>query len=603
MVKNSLSRKELIKNYLKFFESKKHKIIPSVSLLPKNDSSVLFTTAGMHPLIPYLLGKKHPLGKRLVNVQRCIRTTDIEEVGDEYHHTFFEMLGNWSLGDYWKKEAIEWSFEFLIKVLKLKKEKIAVSVFRGDASTPRDIESAKIWKALGIDEKRIAFLDKKENWWGPVEATGICGPDTEIFYWNSTKIPAPKIFNASNKNWVEIGNNVLLQYFKNEKGIYEEATQKNIDFGGGVERTIAVLNGLEDNYLTEIWKPLIDEIEKISEKSYKNPIYKKSMRIVADHIKASVFIIAEGIVPSNTRQGYVLRRLIRRAIRHARELDIQEHISKITKPIFEIYGNYKFLAENRNKIIEELNKEEGIFLKKLEQGERILKKIINSGKKILDGKTAFLLYQSYGFPLELTKETAEKFHIKIDEKGFEKELAHHQKISRTASSRVFKSGLADLEKSTIKLHTVTHLLNEALRVVLKNPKIFQKGSNITPERLRFDFNFDRKLTEEEKQKIENWINERIKENLPVTFEEMSLKEAKQKGAQGVFGDKYSEKVKVYSIGCKGKEISKEICNGPHVKNTREIGKFKIKKEEAIAAGIRRIKAVIEERLNIALKIK
>ncbi|MBM3228500.1 alanine--tRNA ligase [Candidatus Pacearchaeota archaeon] len=588
-----MSRKELIKKYLKFFESKNHKIIPAVPLLPKGDSSVLFTTAGMHPLIPYLLGKKHPSGKRLVNVQKCIRTTDIEKVGNNYHHTFFEMLGNWSLGNYWKKEAIEWSLEFLTRILKLEKEKIAVSVFEGDSSASRDIESAKIWKSLGISEKRIAFLNKEENWWGPVEKTGICGPDTEIFYWNSEEMPAPEKFDFSDKRWVEIGNNVLLQYSKNEKGIYEEAKQKNIDFGGGVERIITILNGFEDNYLTDIWKPIIEKIEKISKKNYENSEYTRSFRIIADHIKASVFILAEGIIPSNTKQGYVLRRLIRRTVRHAKELDIKENLSEITKPVFDMYSDYKILKENRNKIIRELDKEEEIFLKKLEQGEKILKKIIHSGKKILEGKIAFLLYQSYGFPLELTKETAERFHIKVDEKGFEKELKKHQEISRTASIGKFKSGLSDFGEKTIKLHTVTHLLNEALRIVLNNPKIFQKGSNINSERLRFDFNFDRKLTEEEKKKIENWINEKIKENLPVTFEEMSLKQAKQKGAQGVFEDKYAEKIKVYFIGHKGKEISKEICNGPHVKNIGEIGKFRIKKEEAIAAGIRRIKGVIE----------
>ena len=593
MIKRSLSRKELIKKYLKFFESKKHKIIPSASLLPKEGSSVLFTTAGMHPLIPYLLGKKHPSGKRLVNVQRCIRTTDIGEVGNEYHHTFFEMLGNWSLGDYWKKEAIGWSFEFLTEELKLNKEKMAASVFKGDSFASKDIESAKIWKSLGINEKRISFLDKKENWWGPVEDIGICGPDTEIFYWNSDKLPAPEKFNPSDKRWVEIGNNVLLQYDKNEKGVYEEAKQKNIDFGGGVERIVAVLNKVNDDYLTDIWKPIIEKIEKISKKSYKNLSYKKSMRIIADHVKASIFILAEGIVPGNSRQGYVLRRLIRRAIRHAKELDIKEKISEIAKPVFKIYEDYEYLKKNRERIIEELNKEEEIFLKKLEQGEKILKKIINSGEKILDGKTAFLLYQSYGFPLELTKETAEKFKLKVDENGFEKELVKHQELSRAASIGKFKSGLGNMEEKTIKLHTATHLLNEALKIILKDNKICQKGSNITSERLRFDFNFDRKLTEEEKQKIEDWINDKIKNNLPVVCEEMSLKEAKQKGALGVFENKYLEKVKVYSIGYKGKEISKEICNGPHVKNTREIGKFQIKKEESVAAGIRRIKALVE----------
>jgi len=582
-----MNRKELIKKYLEFYKSKGHKEIPNSSLIPENDPTVLFTTAGMHPLVPFLLGQLHPLGKRLCNNQRCIRTGDIDSVGNTYHHTFFEMLGNWSLGDYWKKEAVEYTFEFLTKKLKIPVEKLAITCFVGDENAPKDTEAADSWLSLGIPEKRIAFL-KEDNWWGPAGKTGPCGPCTEQFFWKSN-LPVPEKFNPQDSNWVEIGNDVLMEYNKNEKGEYLIAKQKNIDFGGGVERTIASLEGLDDNYLADMWLPIIKEIEKISKKKYgKEDGETRAMRIIADHIKASVFIIADGIVPSNTEQGYVLRRLIRRAVRYGRFLGIENFTQKIAVPVLKIYDDYEILKKNKKKILEELKKEEKRFLETLEQGIKVFEKL-TEGKKQLSAKDAFLLYQSYGFPLEITKDLAKEKNIKVDEKGFAKENTKHQELSRTATEGKFKSGLADNSEIVTKMHTATHLLNEALRQVLKDKNIMQRGSNITPERLRFDFNFPRKLTEEELKKVEQVVNEVISKGMEVKREEMTVEQAKSSGAIGIFESKYGEKVSVYSIG----NFSKEICAGPHVKNTREIGHFKIQKEESSAAGIRRIKAVLE----------
>ncbi|MEK6952977.1 MAG: alanine--tRNA ligase [Nanoarchaeota archaeon] len=581
------ARSRLIKEYLDFFKSKNHKEVPNVSLIPENDPTVLFTTAGMHPLVPFLLGQKHPLGKRVCNVQKCIRTQDIDEVGDEVHLTFFEMLGNWSLGDYFKKEAIEYSFEFLTKVLKIPKEKLAVSCFIGDKDAPKDTESEKTWLSLGIPKERIAFLPKKDNWWGPAGNTGPCGPDTEMFYWKS-KNPPPKKFNPDDKNWVEIWNDVLMQYIKDENGNYIEAKQKNIDTGMGVERTVAVLNNLSDVYLTDSFSPIIKEIEDITGKKYKGN--EREIRIIADHLKASVFILADGIVPGNVEQGYVLRRLIRRAIRSLYKLGIVGDycICEIGRKVFDIYPDYENLQKNKNKILEELKEEEERFSKTLEDGISRFEKI-SKNKKEIQGKEAFLLYQSYGFPLEMIQELGKEKNIKIDSQGFKKEFEKHQELSRTATEGKFKSGLADSSEATTKLHTATHLLNEALRISLNKSDLIQKGSNITPERLRFDFNFDRKLTNEEIKKVEDLVNKKIKESLEVKREEMTVDEAKKLKAQGVFEHKYGEKVSVYIIG----NFSKEICTGPHVKNTKEIGKFKITKEEAVASGIRRIKAIVE----------
>jgi len=607
-----MNRKQLIKKYIEFFKSKDHKEIPNESLIPENDPTTLFISAGMHPLVPYLLGQKHPLGKRVCNVQRCIRTGDIEEVGDTTHHTFFEMLGNWSFGDYWKKEAIEYSFEFLAKVLKIPVDKLAISVFGGDKNAPKvpkDNEAAEIWKKLGISKERIipirgGVAHGDSNWWGPAGNTGPCGPSTEMFYWKLKNKPAPKEFDPNDENWVEIWNDVLMQYVKDKKGNYNKAQQQNIDTGMGVERTLAVLNGFEDNYLTEIWQPIIKQIEKLSKKKYSftkgdlglNEMSDcwedcmRSMRIIADHIKASCFIIAEGITPSNTEQGYVLRRLVRKAVRRGRKLNLKS-ISEIAKPVFEIYPEYKHLQKNKKKILEELKKEEEKFNLTLEKGLKEIKKMSwgRSIHKKISGKEAFLLYQSYGFPIEMIKEVAIESGTEVDEKGFQKELQKHQQLSRTATEGKFKSGLADDSEATTKLHTATHLLLKALQIVLKDPKIMQKGSNITSKRLRLDFNFPRKLTQEEKQKVEDLVNSQIQSSCEVIRTEMSPSQAKKQGACGIFDKKYGNKVSVYSIG----NFTKEICAGPHVKNTCKLGHFKIKKEESSSSDVRRIKAILE----------
>lgn len=578
-----MNRKELIKKYIEFFKSHGHAQIKNSSLIPENDPTVLFTTAGMHPLVPYLLGQSHPQGKRVCNVQRCIRTVDIEEVGDASHHTFFEMTGNWSLGDYWKSEALKMSLEFATKELKLPIERIAVTVFEGDEKAPRDEESVKIWKDLGIPKERIAYLPGEDNWWGPAGETGPCGPCTELYYWKPNNIPAPKVFDPTDNNWLEIWNDVLMEYNKNNKGEYIKASQQNIDNGRGLERMLAVVNGFDDNYLTGIWQPTIKKIEELSDKPYKGN--EKPIRIIADHIKAASFIINDGITPGNADQAYVLRRLIRRAIRFGRILGIENFTSKVADSIYQIYDDYDL---DKEKINSELQKEEEAFLKTLEQGMKVFEKITSNSEDI-SGKNAFLLYQSYGFPIEMTQELAKEKGMKVDIKEYEEEQKKHQELSRISSAGKFKSGLADNSEETTKLHTASHLLNEALRQVLKDDSIMQKGSNITKERLRFDFNFDRPLTPEEKEEIEKLVNEKIKEALPVEVEEMTPEEASKAGAIGVFDDKYGDKVKVYSIG----NFSREICAGPHVKNISELGKFKIKKEQSSSAGVRRIKAVLE----------
>ncbi len=565
-----VTRKDLIDKYLEFFKSKGHKVIPSASLIPSNDPTVLFTTAGMHPLVPYLLGQKHPLGKRLVNVQKCIRTTDIDEVGDETHHTFFEMLGNWSLGDYWKEDAIKYSYEFLTKTLQILPGKISVTCFKGDKNAQQDTESEKVWKLLKI--KNIKFLGKEDNWWGPAGETGPCGPDTEMFV-----------------NGLEIWNDVFMQYNKTAEGKFIPLQQKNVDTGMGVERTLAILNNLDDNYLTDAWKPIINEIEEISGEKYKDN--KKIMRIIADHLKASVFIIGDGVLPSNTGQGYVLRKLIRRAIYYGKEIKIT-NISQIAEVIFKIYKDYEELKKKKDEILKELDKEKEKFNNTLNdpRGSKEFTRIINineKDKKIFS-KEIFKLVQSFGYPKELIKDKLKEINKEFPEKEFEQELKKHQELSRSASAGVFKSGLADNSENTTKLHTATHLLNEALRQVL-GKEVKQRGSNITPERLRFDFNFQRKLTEEEVKKIEILVNKKIKEGLKVLREEIPLEKALKSGAQGEFGMKYPEMVSVYSVG----DFSKEICTGPHVKNTSEMGKFKIVKEESSSAGVRRIKAVLE----------
>jgi alanyl-tRNA synthetase len=562
-----INRNELIKKYIKFFKSKNHKEIQNSSLIPENDPTVLFTTAGMHPLVPYLLGQPHPSGKRLCNVQKCIRTGDIEEVGDTTHHTFFEMLGNWSLGDYFKKEAIEFSFEFLTKILKIPKEKLSVTCFEGDKQIPKDEEAERIWKNLGI--KKIKFLSKEHNWWGPAGKTGPCGPDTEMFV-----------------NEVEIWNDVFMEYNKNSEGKYQSLSKKNVDTGMGVERVIAILNGLNDNYLTDCFLPIIKRIEKLSGKKYKEN--EKEMRIIADHIKASVFILSDGIVPGNKEQGYILRRLIRRAVKYARDLGIKKVAKEIGESVFEIYSDYETLQKNKKKILEELNKEELKFLETLEKGINIFEKITKD-KKEIDCKNSFLLYQSYGFPIEMIEEECRKRKIKFSRESFENECKIHQELSRTATKGKFKSGLADNSEQTTKLHTAAHLLLAALRMVLNDKNIIQRGSNITPERLRLDFSFNRGLTQEEIKKTEELVNGEIQKSCEVKREEMSPQEAKKKGAGGIFDSKYGDKVSVYTI----EDFSKEICAGPHVKNTCEIGKLKITKEESSGSGVRRIRAIVE----------
>jgi alanyl-tRNA synthetase len=596
--KTPKTRQELINLYIEFFKSKNHKHIPSSSLIPENDPTVLFTTAGMHPLVPYLLGTPHPLKtRRLVNVQKCIRTQDIDEVGNKTHHTFFEMLGNWSLGDYFKSDAIKYSFEFLTSVLNIPQEKLAVSVFKGDKDAPKDLESSKIWISLGIPKSRIAFLPKEDNWWGPAGNTGPCGPDTEMFY--STHKKTPKSFNPEDKEWVEIWNDVLMEYIKTSSGKYEKASQQNVDTGMGVERTLAILNNLDDNYQTSIFIPIIKQIELISKKKYNSsPSNTKAMRIIADHIRAATFILGDekGISPSNIGQGYVLRRLIRRSIRYGKKLGINSPFtSKIAKSVIPLYPDYQELKRNHKFITEQLDIEESRFSQTLERGLSEFNKLATD--KLISGKEAFLLFQSYGFPIEMTEELANEKSIKVDLQEYNQEFLKHQDLSRTASSGQFKSGLADNSEQTKKLHTATHLLNEALRVILKSPDIKQKGSNINPERLRFDFNFPRKLTPEEIKEIESEVNQQIKNSLPVSMSEMPLSQALKSGAQSEFGSKYPDFVSVYTIGEDPKNpkkfYSKEICTGPHVSNTKEIGFFKIKKEESSSAGVRRIKAIVE----------
>ena len=581
----------LKEKYLKFFESKGHKIIPSAPLIPENDPTCLFNTAGMQPLVPYLKGQPHPLGTRLTDVQKCVRLTDLDEIGDKTHHTFFEMLGNWSLGDYFKKEAISWSFEFLTKVLNIPVEKLAVTVFEGDATIPRDEESANVWKSLGIPEERISYLDASNNFWIAGEE-GPCGPDTEIFYWRSNE-PVPEKHDPEDERWVEIWNNVFMQYEKHADGTITELPKKNVDTGMGVERTVAILEGVDDNYLTSIWKDIIEKIVEISQTTYEeNP---KSIRVIADHIRTAVFIAADdsGIKPSNTDQGYILRRLIRRMIRHAKKIgiDLESGFERtLAEMIIEKYKDYyPELTKNKEVVLDVLTNELKKFNRTLEKGLKEFEKMVAhlQGNK-MDKDLAFKLYDTYGFPLELTVELAHEKGIEVDEEGFAQKFKEHQEKSRAGSEQKFKGGLSGNGEMETKYHTATHLLNAALKIVV-NKDVHQKGSNITPERMRFDFTCDHKLTEEEKKKAEDLVNEWIKEALPVKVEEMKKEDALKSGAECMFIEKYPDMVTVYSIG----NVSKELCGGPHVKNTSELGHFVIKKEEASSAGVRRIKAILE----------
>ena len=578
--------------YINFFVSNGHVQIPSAPVVPENDPSVLFNTAGMQPLVPYLMGQKHPLGTRLCDYQKCIRTNDLENIGDTYHHTFFEMLGNWSLGDYFKKEAITWSFEFLTKVLNIPVERLAVTVFKGEDGIPRDEEAASVWKSLGIPEERISYLGKEHNFWIAGE-TGPCGPDTEMFYWRSED-PIPEKHDPDDERWVEIWNDVFMQYEKFADGSFKELPHKNVDTGMGVERTTAILEGVDDNYLTSIWKDVVDKIEAMSNTTYKENA--KSIRIIADHIRTAVFIAGDnsGIKPSNTDQGYILRRLIRRMIRHAKKIGIDLNSGferELASMIINKYAKYyDELSKNREVILDVLTNELNKFNRTLEKGLREFEKIVsNLNGNELDKDLAFKLYDTYGFPLELTVELAEEKAIKVDEEGFKQKFKEHQEKSRAGSEQRFKGGLAGDSEIETRYHTATHLLNAALKVVV-DPNTHQRGSNITTERMRFDFNCDHKLTDEEKQKVEDLVNEWIAQGLDVKVEEMSKDEAVASGAECMFIEKYPDIVTVYTIG---DNVSKELCGGPHVKNTKELGHFKIKKEEASSAGIRRIKAVLE----------
>ena len=572
--------------YIDFFVSKGHKQIPSAPVVPENDPSVLFNTAGMQPLIPYLMGQHHPYGTRLVDYQKCIRTNDLDSIGDKTHHTFFEMLGNWSLGDYFKEESINYSFEFLTKVLNIPINKIAVTVFNGEDGIPKDIESANIWQSLGIN--KIAYLGKEDNFWIAGES-GPCGPDTEIFYFRSDD-EVPEIFDPKDDRWVEIWNNVFMQYYKDSNGI-KELPKKNVDTGMGYERVTAILEGVNDNYLSSVWLDIIKKIESLSKYSYEeNP---ESIRIIADHIRTAVFILGDeaGIKPSNTDQGYILRRLIRRAIRHAKKLEIESNDWEviIANMVIDKYKKYySELTKNRDVILEELTKEKNKFNKTLEKGLREFEKIIANVDKILNKDLAFKLYDTYGFPIELTEELAKEKNIKVDIDGFKEKFKIHQELSRTASSGKFKGGLAGDSDKEIKYHTATHLLNAALKIVV-GKDVHQKGSNITSERMRFDFSCDHKLSDEEKQKVEDLVNFWIDKKIDVNVQKMPKEEALKSGAECMFIEKYPEIVTVYSIG----DVSKELCGGPHVKNTGELSKFKIIKEEASSAGIRRIKAILE----------
>ena len=575
--------------YINFFVSKGHRQIPSAPVVPENDPSVLFNTAGMQPLIPYLMGERHPYGTRLVDYQKCIRTNDLDEVGDTTHHTFFEMLGNWSLGDYFKKESIEWSYEFLTSVLKIPAWRLAVTVFGGNDILPKDDEAKKLWLSVGINENHIAETNE-DNFWAAGD-TGPCGTDTEIFYFRSCE-EVPEVFDPEDDRWVEIWNNVFMQYNRTSDGKIEELPHKNIDTGMGYERITSVLEGVNDNYKSSIWKDVIEKIETLTNVKYnENP---KSMRIIADHIRTSVFISADnsGIKPSNTDQGYILRRLIRRAIRHAKKLNIDINSNwdiEIAKLIINKYKKYyQELETNEHIVYEVLTNEKNKFNRTLEKGLREFEKIINNTDKVLNKELAFKLYDTYGFPIELTVELAKELNIIVDVEGFNEKFREHQEKSRTASAGKFKGGLAGNGEIETKYHTATHLLNAALKVIV-SPDCHQKGSNITSDRMRFDFSCDHKLTDEEKNKTEELVNKWIKEGLDVTIEEMNKEDAIKSGAECMFIEKYPDIVTVYSIG----NISKELCGGPHVKNTREIGEFKIIKEEASSAGVRRIKAIIK----------
>jgi len=591
---------ELRQMYLDFFAAKGHTVISGASLIPQNDPTVLFTTAGMHPLVPYLLGEKHPSGTRLCDVQKCIRTGDIDDVGDASHCTFFEMLGNWSLGDYFKEEAIAWSYEFLTSssYLGFDPAKLSVTVFEGDELVPKDEQSIAIWKKMGIPEERIFALPKKDNWWGPAGQTGPCGPDTEMFIDTGKSACGPKCRPGCNcGKYFEIWNDVFMQYEKTKEGSYEQLKQANVDTGMGVERTIAMMQGRSTVYETELFAPMMEIIEsQAGRKLDKDEADIRASRVIADHMRSSVFILGDdqGVKPSNLGQGYVLRRLIRRSVRFAKKLGIEQGLLKaLAENVIDNYKHvYPELDSNREFVTRELVEEETKFETTLSKGmaelEKVVSKLKEHGQTKLGGRVAFRLYDTCGFPLEFTEEICHEQGLEVDRKGFEEAFEKHREVSKQGSDKVFKGGLVDNSEQTTKLHTATHLLHKALRMVLGD-HVAQKGSNITADRLRFDFTHTDKMTDEQKAEVERIVNEVIAKDMPVTMEAMTLEQARESGAIALFAGKYGEQVKVYSVG----DFSKEVCGGPHVEKTGELGKFRIQKEESSSAGVRRIRAVLE----------
>ncbi|MFO8065043.1 MAG: alanine--tRNA ligase [Spirochaetota bacterium] len=596
-----MTANELRRKYIDFFVEKGHAQISGKSLIPENDPTVLFTTAGMHPLVPYLLGEPHPAGNRLVNYQKCIRTGDIEDVGDESHLTFFEMLGNWSLGDYFKDDAIRMSYEFLTsdKWLGIPPERISVTVFAGDEDVPRDDESASVWRALGIPEERVYYLPRSDNWWGPAGETGPCGPDSEMFF--DTGIPGSSESRpgVNDGKYMEIWNDVFMQYNKQSDGTYVPLSQKNVDTGMGIERTVAVLQGKKSVYETEVFQPILRNLGEIFSVTYgDDEETDRSLRIISDHVKAATFILGDenGVSPSNVGQGYILRRLIRRAVRHGRKLLGREgmFLHQPAQTVIDMYRHaYPELGQNADKVLDELVGEEKRFLDTLQKGEhefeKMLPKLLEEPSGVIPGHVAFRLYDTFGFPIEITQELASEHNLTVDREGFDKAFREHQERSKMDTKQSFKGGLADDSRRTTRLHTATHLLHKALRQVLGD-HIAQKGSNITPERLRFDFSHPDKLTPEQLREVERIVNEKIQEDLPVSYQTMSLEKAREDGAVALFNEKYDDVVKVYSVGT----FSKEVCGGPHVEHTGEIGSFRIVKEQSSSQGVRRIRAVVED---------
>jgi alanyl-tRNA synthetase len=577
------------KLYLDFFAHKGHAVIGGASLIPEHDPSVLFTTAGMHPLVPFLMGEPHPAGRRLVNFQKCLRTDDITEVGDDVHLTFFEMLGNWSLGDYWKAEAIHMSFEFLTERLGFEPDRLRISCFAGDEDAPRDLEAAEVWMSLGIPEGHITFLPKKDNWWGPAGATGPCGPDTEMFYDTAPDEPADQDMVTHPARFWEVWNDVFMQYDKQADGTYAPLTAKNVDTGMGLERTLAILQGVSTLYETELFAPITEEIASMA--ASPNTF---AVRVIADHIRASTFVLAEGITPGNLDQPYVARRLIRRAVRYGREIGIEGHfLSQLAQVVIATMGDvYPELAQHRDHICTALDEEEMRFHRTLRRGEREFFRAVEvcraNGQTTMPGDVVFHLYDTYGFPPELTQELAQAEGLAADMEGYGRAFQEHQEKSRAGATSRFKGGLAERSPETTRLHTATHLLHQALRQVL-GPHVEQRGSNITVERLRFDFSHPNKMTPKELEAVERIVNEQIERDLPVTWEEMSVEEAQASGAIGLFGERYGDRVKAYSIG----DFSQEICGGPHVEHTGELGHLRIVRERSVGSGLRRIRAVLE----------